>query len=161
MAQYESDDPCSRDRGKRGRPVCGAIAHAEPISPVYTRRGMQNTWRHYERWSAELPGFIAIGDFGLLEISRCGHHPGRRSRCRRRTEPARKVLSSRCDVLPRSDRTGRPADSCAGGMGKISTKAHAGGSKPRKDARLSACAGTRLNCHAASVAGERDSIQRL
>ena len=49
--------------------LADAIAHAEPISPVYTRRGMQNTWRHYERWSAELPGFIAIGD------STCGFNP--------------------------------------------------------------------------------------
>ncbi len=39
-----------------------AIAQAKPISPVYFRRGMQNTWRHYESWRGELPGFIALGD---------------------------------------------------------------------------------------------------
>ncbi len=46
-----------------------AIARAKPISPVYTRRGMQNSWRHYERWRAELPGFVATGD------AVCGFNP--------------------------------------------------------------------------------------
>ena len=49
--------------------LADAIAHAEPISPVYTRRGMQNSWRHYERWSVELPGFISTGD------ATCGFNP--------------------------------------------------------------------------------------
>ena len=39
-----------------------AIAQAEPISPVFARRGMQNCWRHYETWRGRLAGFIAIGD---------------------------------------------------------------------------------------------------
>lgn len=30
---------------------------------------MQNSWRHYERWSVELPGFIFIGD------ATCGFYP--------------------------------------------------------------------------------------
>ena len=46
-----------------------AIAHAQPISDVYARRAMQNTWRHYERWPVELPGFIAMGD------ATCGFNP--------------------------------------------------------------------------------------
>ncbi len=58
-------DPESFDRivGKLRSPVLAeALALAEPISPVYYRRSMQNTWRHYERWSAELPGFLATAD---------------------------------------------------------------------------------------------------
>ncbi len=39
-----------------------ALALAEPISPVYARRSMQNFWRHYERWTDELRGFIAVAD---------------------------------------------------------------------------------------------------
>ena len=46
-----------------------AIAHAQPISDVYARRAMQNAWRHYERWSVDLPGFIATGD------ATCGFNP--------------------------------------------------------------------------------------
>ena len=34
----------------------------KPISPVYANRAMRNQWRHYERWSERLNGFIAIGD---------------------------------------------------------------------------------------------------
>lgn len=49
--------------------LADALAQAEPISPVYTRRGMQNSWRHYERWSEDLPGFIATGD------ATCGFNP--------------------------------------------------------------------------------------
>jgi len=30
---------------------------------------MQNSWRHYERWSVDLPGFISIGD------ATCGFNP--------------------------------------------------------------------------------------
>ena len=65
-------DPESFDRivSKLRTPaLADALAHAEPISPVYTRRGMQNSWRHYERWSAELPGFISTGD------ATCGFNP--------------------------------------------------------------------------------------
>ena len=56
-------------RALRTPALADALAHAEPISPVYTRRGMQNSWRHYERWSAELPGFISTGD------ATCGFNP--------------------------------------------------------------------------------------
>jgi 2-polyprenyl-6-methoxyphenol hydroxylase-like FAD-dependent oxidoreductase len=34
----------------------------EPASPVYANRAIRNRWRHYERWSERLDGFIAIGD---------------------------------------------------------------------------------------------------
>ena len=60
-----------------------AIARAEPISPVFARRGMQNCWVHYERWKNDLPGFIAIGDSvcafnpvygqGMSSASKCAH----------------------------------------------------------------------------------------
>jgi flavin-dependent dehydrogenase len=46
-----------------------AIAQAEPISPVFARRGMQNCWRHYESWRGRLAGFIATGD------AVCGFNP--------------------------------------------------------------------------------------
>jgi 2-polyprenyl-6-methoxyphenol hydroxylase-like FAD-dependent oxidoreductase len=46
-----------------------AIAQAEPISPVYYRRAMQNRWLHYEQWAGELPGFIATAD------AACGFNP--------------------------------------------------------------------------------------
>ena len=49
--------------------LADALKHAEPITPVYTRRGMQNSWRHYERWSVELAGFISTGD------ATCGFNP--------------------------------------------------------------------------------------
>ncbi|MGB0920522.1 MAG: NAD(P)/FAD-dependent oxidoreductase [Alphaproteobacteria bacterium] len=42
--------------------VRDAISVAEPISKVYRRRGMQNIWRHYERWPVKLAGFVATGD---------------------------------------------------------------------------------------------------
>jgi hypothetical protein len=56
--------------GRLRSPVLAdAIAHAQPISDVYARRAMQNAWRHYERWSVDLPGFIATGD------ATCGFNP--------------------------------------------------------------------------------------
>ena len=58
-------DPESFERmvSKLRSPVLAqAIGKAEPISPVYFRRGMQNAWRHYESWRGEFPGFIALGD---------------------------------------------------------------------------------------------------
>ena len=71
-----------------------AIALAEPISPVYASRSMQNTWRHYERWSGELAGFIATGDAvcgfnpvygqGMSSASRCA---GVLERCLQREDP--------------------------------------------------------------------------
>jgi 2-polyprenyl-6-methoxyphenol hydroxylase-like FAD-dependent oxidoreductase len=91
-------DPESFERtiSKLRTPVLAdAIARAQPISQVYARRAMQNSWRHYERWSVELPGFIATGD------ATCGFNPvygqGMTSaafcatvleRCLRREDPA-------------------------------------------------------------------------
>ena len=49
--------------------IARAIALAEPISPVYCNRAMANRFRHYERWSERLDGFIAIGD------SACAFNP--------------------------------------------------------------------------------------
>jgi 2-polyprenyl-6-methoxyphenol hydroxylase-like FAD-dependent oxidoreductase len=63
--QELASDPEEFDRmiAKLRTPVLAdAIARAEPISPVFARRGMQNCWRHYERWRGELAGFIAMGD---------------------------------------------------------------------------------------------------
>ncbi len=65
-------DPESFERmiSKLRTPILAeAIGRAEPISPVYHRRSMQNAWRHYETWPADLPGFIATGD------AVCGFNP--------------------------------------------------------------------------------------
>jgi 2-polyprenyl-6-methoxyphenol hydroxylase-like FAD-dependent oxidoreductase len=58
-------DPDSFERlvGKLRSPILAeAIARARAVSPVYFRRGLQNAYRHYERWQATLPGFIATAD---------------------------------------------------------------------------------------------------
>jgi 2-polyprenyl-6-methoxyphenol hydroxylase-like FAD-dependent oxidoreductase len=39
-----------------------ATAAADPISPVFYRRGMQNIWNHYETWSSGPIGFLATAD---------------------------------------------------------------------------------------------------
>jgi 2-polyprenyl-6-methoxyphenol hydroxylase-like FAD-dependent oxidoreductase len=39
-----------------------AIATARPISPIHTHRALSNRARHFERWSSEVGGFIALGD---------------------------------------------------------------------------------------------------
>lgn len=49
--------------------VKDAISVAEPISKVYRRRGMQNIWRHYERWADQPAGFVATAD------AACGFNP--------------------------------------------------------------------------------------
>jgi 2-polyprenyl-6-methoxyphenol hydroxylase-like FAD-dependent oxidoreductase len=44
-------------------PIIAEMVHLmEPASPVYANRAIRNRWRHYERWSERLDGFIAIGD---------------------------------------------------------------------------------------------------
>ncbi len=49
--------------GKLRSPILAqAVALAKPISPVYSNREMENRFRHYERWSERLPGFVAVGD---------------------------------------------------------------------------------------------------
>ena len=42
--------------------IAEAVRLAEPISPVYCNRAMANRFRHYERWSERLDGFVALGD---------------------------------------------------------------------------------------------------
>ena len=67
-----ASDPESFERvvaGLRSPILAEAIARAEPISPVYHRRAMQNSWRHYEKWPPEVAGFIASGD------AVCGFNP--------------------------------------------------------------------------------------
>jgi 2-polyprenyl-6-methoxyphenol hydroxylase-like FAD-dependent oxidoreductase len=49
-------------RGLRSPLLAQAVALAEPISPVYGHRAMANRFRHFERWSARLDGFVALGD---------------------------------------------------------------------------------------------------
>ncbi len=39
-----------------------ALAHAEPISPVYGYQRMENRWRHFERLARWPESFIAVGD---------------------------------------------------------------------------------------------------
>jgi 2-polyprenyl-6-methoxyphenol hydroxylase-like FAD-dependent oxidoreductase len=41
--------------------VAEALAIAKPISAIFHRKGMQNIWRHYERWSGPA-GFVAMAD---------------------------------------------------------------------------------------------------
>lgn len=42
--------------------IAEMVRRMEPISPVYANRAIRNRWRHYERWSQNLSGFLAIGD---------------------------------------------------------------------------------------------------
>jgi 2-polyprenyl-6-methoxyphenol hydroxylase-like FAD-dependent oxidoreductase len=49
--------------------IAQEVALAEPISKVYSYRQMANRWRHYDKWTARLNGFIAIGD------STCAFNP--------------------------------------------------------------------------------------
>jgi 2-polyprenyl-6-methoxyphenol hydroxylase-like FAD-dependent oxidoreductase len=42
--------------------IAEAVRLGEPISKVYSYRAMANRFRHYERWPAELAGFVAVGD---------------------------------------------------------------------------------------------------
>jgi len=42
--------------------IAHAVELAEPISPVYSNRAMANRFRHYERWTQRLDGFLAVGD---------------------------------------------------------------------------------------------------
>ncbi|HEY6419085.1 MAG TPA: hypothetical protein VIX59_08785 [Candidatus Binataceae bacterium] len=49
--------------------IAEEVALAAPLSPVYSYRQMANKWRHYEKWSARLDGFIALGD------SMCAFNP--------------------------------------------------------------------------------------
>ena len=41
--------------------VAEALAISKPISPIFHRKGMQNLWRHYEKWRGPA-GFISIAD---------------------------------------------------------------------------------------------------
>lgn len=42
--------------------LADALALAEPLSPVYCNRAMENRFRHYESWTGNLGGFVALGD---------------------------------------------------------------------------------------------------
>jgi 2-polyprenyl-6-methoxyphenol hydroxylase-like FAD-dependent oxidoreductase len=53
----------------RSPAIAEAVRLAEPISPVYCNRAMANRFRHYERWSERLDGFVALGD------SACAFNP--------------------------------------------------------------------------------------
>ena len=56
--------------GQLGTPLLAEeVALAEPMSNVYSYRQMANRWRHYDKWSARLDGFIALGD------SMCAFNP--------------------------------------------------------------------------------------
>jgi 2-polyprenyl-6-methoxyphenol hydroxylase-like FAD-dependent oxidoreductase len=49
--------------GKLRSPILAdAVKLATPISPVYGNRAMANRFRHYEKWGARLPGFLAVAD---------------------------------------------------------------------------------------------------
>jgi 2-polyprenyl-6-methoxyphenol hydroxylase-like FAD-dependent oxidoreductase len=38
------------------------ISQCEPLSPIHRSKRLANRWRHFERWSSELPGFLCLGD---------------------------------------------------------------------------------------------------
>lgn len=42
-----------------------AIASAKPITAIHTHRALSNRARHFERWSSEVGGFIALGDSAI------------------------------------------------------------------------------------------------
>jgi 2-polyprenyl-6-methoxyphenol hydroxylase-like FAD-dependent oxidoreductase len=48
--------------------VAEALAISEPITPIFHRRGMQNMWRHYEKWDGPA-GFVSLAD------AVCGFNP--------------------------------------------------------------------------------------
>lgn len=41
------------------------MASATPVSPIHTHRALYNRARHFERWSAEVSGFVALGDSAI------------------------------------------------------------------------------------------------
>jgi 2-polyprenyl-6-methoxyphenol hydroxylase-like FAD-dependent oxidoreductase len=41
--------------------VAEALAISKPISPIFHRKGMQNIWKHFERWRGPA-GFVAMAD---------------------------------------------------------------------------------------------------
>src|SRR5277367_2224230 len=41
--------------------VAEALAISKPISPIFHRKGMQNIWKHFEKWSGPA-GFVAMAD---------------------------------------------------------------------------------------------------
>ena len=49
-------------RGLRSPLIAEALALAEPLSPIHASREMENRFRHYERWTERLDGFVALGD---------------------------------------------------------------------------------------------------
>jgi 2-polyprenyl-6-methoxyphenol hydroxylase-like FAD-dependent oxidoreductase len=49
--------------------IAQEVALAEPLSQVYSYRQMANRWRHYDKWTARLDGFVALGD------SSCAFNP--------------------------------------------------------------------------------------
>ncbi len=42
--------------------IYNAIKNAEPLSQIYSYRGTENRWRHYERLPRYLEGFLVLGD---------------------------------------------------------------------------------------------------
>jgi 2-polyprenyl-6-methoxyphenol hydroxylase-like FAD-dependent oxidoreductase len=49
-------------RGLRSSAIYDAIKGAEPLSPVFTHRGLDNRWRHFERMARWPERFIVLGD---------------------------------------------------------------------------------------------------
>ena len=41
--------------------VAEALAISKPISPIFHRKGMQNIWKHFEKWRGPA-GFVAMAD---------------------------------------------------------------------------------------------------
>jgi flavin-dependent dehydrogenase len=41
------------------------MADAKPVSPIHTHRALYNRARHFERWAADVGGFVALGDSAI------------------------------------------------------------------------------------------------
>jgi flavin-dependent dehydrogenase len=51
--------------GLRSPALARVIADAKPVSPIKTHRALYNRARHFERWGADVGGFVALGDSAI------------------------------------------------------------------------------------------------
>jgi flavin-dependent dehydrogenase len=51
--------------GLRSPVLAREIANARPVSPIHTHRALYNRARHFERWSEQVGGFVALGDSAI------------------------------------------------------------------------------------------------
>jgi 2-polyprenyl-6-methoxyphenol hydroxylase-like FAD-dependent oxidoreductase len=80
--------------------LADAVALATPISPVYGNRAMANRFRHYERWGARLPGFLAIADSVCAFNPVYGQGMTAATLCARTLEESLRRTGPTSDALP-------------------------------------------------------------